>query len=139
MPGAAPLQQGLRLRIAEVGGLVFFVNDIQSLLEVAGDRAVLAAVSLFWRAHLWRCAAYNPNALRLRVELGGAHFDLALSRRVCPWVVCEVDVGRLETRDVSHEGADVDLWVGLDDLDLVLEVHWAVTLDLERLLVGLAY
>ena len=139
MPGAAPLQQGLRLRVTEVSGLVFFVNDIQSLLEVAGDRAVLAAVSLFWRAHLWRRAAYNPNTLRLRVKLGGAHFDLTLSRRVCPWVVCEVDVGRLETRDVAHERADMYLWVRLDDLNLVFEVHWAVTLNLERLLVGLAY
>ena len=118
------------MRVTEVSGLVFFVNDIQSLLEVAGDRAVLAAVSLFWRAHLWRRAAYNPNALWLRVELGGAHLDLALSRRVCPWVVREVNVGRLETRDVAHERADMYLWVRLDDLDLVLEVHWAVTLNL---------
>ena len=124
--------------VTEVSGLVFFVNDIQSLLEVASDRAVLAAVPLFWRAHLWRRAAYNPDALRLRVELGGAHLDLALSRRVCPWVVREVNVGRLETCDVAHERADMYLWVRLDDLDLVLEVHWAVTLNLERLLVGLA-
>ena len=99
----------------------------------------MAAVSLLWRAHLWRRAAYNPDTLRLRVELGGAHLDLALSRRVCPWVVCEVDVGRLEARDVAREGADMYLWVRLDDLNLVLEVHWAVTLNLERLLVGLAY
>ena len=114
------------------------MNDIQSLLEIAGDRAILAAVSLFWRAHLWRRAAYNPNTLRLRVELSGAHLDLALGRRVCPWIVYEVDVGRLETRDIAHKGADVDLWVGLDDFNLVFKVHWAVTLHLERLLVGLA-
>ena len=98
----------------------------------------MAAVSLFWRAHLWRRAAYNTNTLRLRVELSGAHLNLALSRGVCPWIVREVNVGRLETRDIAHEWADVDLWVGLKDLDLVLEVHWAVTLHLERLLVGLA-
>ena len=90
----------------------------------------MAAISLFRRAHLWRRAAYNPNALWLRVELGGAHLDLALSRRVCPWVVREVNVGRLETCDVAHERADMYLWVRLDDLDLVLEVHWAVTLNL---------
>ena len=114
------------------------MDDVQTLLEVAGDRAILAAASLFWRAHLWRRAAYNSNALRLGVELSGAHLDLALSRGVSPWIVCEVDAGRLETRDIAHKGADVDLWVGLGDLDLVLEVHWAVTLNLERLLVGLA-
>ena len=114
------------------------MDDVQTLLEVAGDRAVLAAVSLFWRAHLRRRAAYNSNALRLGVELSGAHLDLALSRRVCPWVVREVDVGRLETRDVARERADMYLWVRLEDLNLVLEVHWAVTLNLERLLVGLA-
>ena len=137
MPGAAA-KEGLRLWITEVSSLIFFVNDIQSLLEVAGDRAILAAVSLFWRAHLWRRAAYNSNTLRLRVELSGAHLDLALCRRVCPWIVREVDVGRLETRDIARKGADVDLWVGLDDLNLVFEVHWAVTLNFERLLVGLA-
>ena len=137
MPGAAA-KEGLRLWITEVSSLIFFVNDIQSLLEVAGERAILAAVSLFWRAHLWRRAAYNSNTLRLRVELSGAHLDLALCRRVSPWIVREVDVGRLETRDIARKGADVDLWVGLDDLNLVFEVHWAVTLNFERLLVGLA-
>ena len=107
------------------------MDDIQTLLEVAGDRAILAAVSLFWRAHLRCCAADNSNALRLGVELSGAHLDLALSRRVCSWIVCEVDVRRLETCDITHQRADVDLWVGLNDLYLVLEVHWAVTLHLE--------
>ena len=39
---------------------------------------------------------------------------------------------------IAHERADVDFWVRLHDIDLILEVYWAVTFNLKLLGVGLA-
>ena len=57
---------------------------------------------------------------------------------MCPRVVSEVYRSRLKAENVAHKGTHVDLWVRLHNLNHVLEVHRAVTLYLERLLVGLA-
>ena len=53
-------------------------------------------------------------------------------------IVCEVNRGRLKAENVAHERTDMDLWMRLDNLDLILKVNWTVTLHLKLLGVRLA-
>ena len=81
------------------------------------------------------CITDDSNTLRLGVKLSRSHLDLALSCRMSPWVVSEVNSCRLKALNVSSERTDMDLRVRLDDFDAVFEINWAVTFDLKLLLV----
>ena len=132
------VEQSLGLGVSEVGGLVFFVDNVQSFLEVSTEGAILTVnVSLFGQTYAWSGVSNNTNSLGLRVKLSCTHFNLTLSRCVSLWVVREVDLCGLKALNVAHEGTHVYLWVRLYHLDLVLKVHRAVTFHLKLLLVGL--
>ena len=85
-----------------------------------------------------RCVSHDANRLWLRVKLSCADFNLTFRGGMRSWIVCKVNRGRLKAENVTHERTDMDLWVRLDNLDLILEVNWTVTLNLKLLGVRLA-
>jgi len=111
--------------------LVFFINDIQSFFEIRAVSILTHILSGHDSGR--RSIADDSDALGLRVELGGADLDLTFSCRVGPRVVRKVYLSRAKALDVTSEGADMNLRVRLDDFDLVLEIHWAVTFHLKLL------
>ena len=93
---------------------------------------------LSWNACGGGCVTHDANSLWLRVKLSCADFNLAFGGGMCPWIVSEVNRGRLKAENVTHEWTDMNLWMRLDNLDLILEVNWTVTLNLKLLGVRLA-
>ena len=93
---------------------------------------------LSWNACGGGCVTHDANSLRLGVKLSCADFNLAFGGGVRPWIVCEVNRGRLKAENVAHERTDMYLWMRLDNLDLILKVNRTVTLNLKLLGVRLA-
>ena len=86
------LEQGLGLGASELRGLILLQNRVESLLEIASKGgAVLTDISLLGQANLGCSITNDSNLFGLRVKLGGADLDLALSCRVCPGCVREVN------------------------------------------------
>ena len=55
-----------------------------------------------------------------------------------PRIVSEVNRCRLKTENVAHEWTHVNLWMWLDNLNLIFKVDWTVTFYLKLLCVGLS-
>jgi len=114
--------------------LIFLIDDIEVLLEVAAIRTVgTLNVDLLGWARSWSSTSYDSNTLWLTVKLCSSNLDLTFSGRVRSRVVVEVDGSRLKAKEVALEGTDVNLRVGLDDINHILEVDRAVTLNLKLL------
>ena len=75
---------------------------------------------------------------RLRIELSGAELDLTLSCGEGRGSVMDSNHCVVHAKDVTMQGSHLDIWVSLHDLNVIAEVHRAVTLKLDDFCVGLS-
>ena len=88
------MEEGLGLGASEFGRLIFLKNGVQTLLEIAPNKGVTVlagTIDLLGQANLGSSITHDSNPLGLRVEFGGADFDLTLGCGVGARGVAEVN------------------------------------------------
>ena len=91
------LQECLGLPVTELASLVFFIDHVETLLEVSStERRRSVNVDLLGGTGERRSTAHHSDHFRLRVKLRRPDLDLTVGGRERPWIVHEIDCGSLK-------------------------------------------
>ena len=96
----AHLKESLGIRVSPARLILFvYLSSVK-----VGTGVVLCHIDLLWQSHRRSSISDDSDSFGLRVELTSLDLDLALGSRIGPWIVREVNAGRLRPGKSPQRG-----------------------------------